>query len=365
MRFAAWSADRNPLHVDPEFARQTHFGRQVVHGVLTVLEALRSLPPGAAPKSLDIEFRNAIFIGDACEARATRDGDVTEIVMHAGDQMVLAIRADVADGATPADLTASDLALAAGHPPRTAPAVRTLGELEAGVEVHGRYPMEPAPGGPPPAIGATAARVLGLCSYVVGMELPGLRSLFTRITLDYHSEAPDSAALVYSARTTRFDPRFRILDTELRVAREDGGLVASGRLRSYVPFSPAQAELSELSARLAPSTSMLAGKVALVVGATRGLGADVASALAVAGCHVYASGRHDDEARRAAHQRLIDTGHDIEFLEGDAASAEATSAPRPRVAPTTSATLPANIEVDGARRDASSDSSACAGLNGT
>ena len=49
-RFADWSADRNPLHVDGEFARQTHFGQQVVHGVLTVLNALRAAADTLGPE---------------------------------------------------------------------------------------------------------------------------------------------------------------------------------------------------------------------------------------------------------------------------------------------------------------------------
>jgi len=42
VRFAAWSRDRNPLHVDAGFARQTYFGQPIVYGILTVLGSLAS-----------------------------------------------------------------------------------------------------------------------------------------------------------------------------------------------------------------------------------------------------------------------------------------------------------------------------------
>ena len=55
--FATWSADRNPLHVDPLFARQTHFGQQVVHGVLTVL---RSLGAAGRPRRVRAYARHRV-----------------------------------------------------------------------------------------------------------------------------------------------------------------------------------------------------------------------------------------------------------------------------------------------------------------
>ena len=74
-RFAAWSADRNPLHVDPGFARQTHFGQQVVHGALTVLRAMAAsaAPAGRPVRTLDIEFRNAVVVGPAYRVETGTD----------------------------------------------------------------------------------------------------------------------------------------------------------------------------------------------------------------------------------------------------------------------------------------------------
>src|SRR5688500_18589890 len=68
LRFAAWSGDRNPLHVDPEAARRSVFGRPVIHGVLTILRALGSGAVGADGdiRSLDVEFRGAVHPDRPC-----------------------------------------------------------------------------------------------------------------------------------------------------------------------------------------------------------------------------------------------------------------------------------------------------------
>lgn len=67
--FAALTGDRNPLHLDPVFARRTPFGRPIVHGMLsasfvsTVIGML--LPgPGALWTGLSIRFVRPAFAGD-------------------------------------------------------------------------------------------------------------------------------------------------------------------------------------------------------------------------------------------------------------------------------------------------------------
>ena len=42
-RFAALSGDDNPIHVDPEFAGRTRFGRTVCHGMLLYSTICRAL----------------------------------------------------------------------------------------------------------------------------------------------------------------------------------------------------------------------------------------------------------------------------------------------------------------------------------
>ena len=323
--FAARSGDHNPLHVDPEFARQTHFGEQVVHGVLTALETLAGAAAACGGRplgSIEIEFRGAVRIGRPYERDAEcRDGNTLTANLREPGQLVLGVRAALgpASEARPTDLSWIG---AAQSVMRQTPVARTLDELKAGVEVTGTYELSgqgALPGAP--TVTSVQAQTLALCSYLTGMEVPGLRSLFTRISLSFFDDPGTSPALVYRARTVRFDAQFRILDTELQVATPGGLLVATGLLRSYVPFSPTQADHAELSARLVPAASSLQGKVALVLGGTRGLGADVASALALAGCHTFVSARQDDRAGRELASRIQASGGAITFVQGDAGDA--------------------------------------------
>lgn len=74
--YAGITGDRNPLHFDEDFARNTKFGRLVVQGGLTtgLLHALVAMDmpgPGTVFLSQDWKFTAPVFIGDTITATAT------------------------------------------------------------------------------------------------------------------------------------------------------------------------------------------------------------------------------------------------------------------------------------------------------
>lgn len=90
MAFAMLSGDWNPIHTDEEFAKKTHFGQRVVHGLfglsmMTGLLDRTGLFGGSAIAMLDInnwQFKRPIFVGDTLHfemeivsKRLTRSGD--------------------------------------------------------------------------------------------------------------------------------------------------------------------------------------------------------------------------------------------------------------------------------------------------
>jgi len=73
-RFAALSGDHNPIHVDPEFAARTRFGRTVAHGLLlnTVLRGLlETLAPGARQIFQELMFPAPSLVGESLRFTAS------------------------------------------------------------------------------------------------------------------------------------------------------------------------------------------------------------------------------------------------------------------------------------------------------
>jgi enoyl-CoA hydratase len=71
--FAALSGDANPIHLDPEFARHSIFGRPIVHGLFTTSLFSRllgeELPgPGTIYLGQSLSFVRPVFVGDEVTA---------------------------------------------------------------------------------------------------------------------------------------------------------------------------------------------------------------------------------------------------------------------------------------------------------
>lgn len=71
--FANLSLDINPIHLDDAYARETQFGRRIVHGMLTggLVSAVlgTKLPgPGAIYLQQTLKFLAPVFIGDTVTA---------------------------------------------------------------------------------------------------------------------------------------------------------------------------------------------------------------------------------------------------------------------------------------------------------
>ena len=72
-RFIEITGDRNPLHVDEEFAKTTRFGRRVIHGMLTasILSTMVGMfipGTGAIYRSQTIRFLLPVHAGDTVTA---------------------------------------------------------------------------------------------------------------------------------------------------------------------------------------------------------------------------------------------------------------------------------------------------------
>lgn len=67
-QFAEVSGDRNPIHLDEEYAKTTRFKRRIAHGMLSAALISRvlaqKLGPGGIYLSQSLKFLNPIFIDD-------------------------------------------------------------------------------------------------------------------------------------------------------------------------------------------------------------------------------------------------------------------------------------------------------------
>ncbi len=74
--FAEISGDKNPIHLDDEYAAETRFKKRLVHGILTsgMISALLGMDlPGLGSVYIkqSLNFKAPVYIGDTITATAT------------------------------------------------------------------------------------------------------------------------------------------------------------------------------------------------------------------------------------------------------------------------------------------------------
>lgn len=75
-KFADVSGDRNPIHLDEEFAKTTRFGRRIAHGMLSAsfisaVLGYKLQQASVVYLSQSLKFTAPVFIGDTVTAKAT------------------------------------------------------------------------------------------------------------------------------------------------------------------------------------------------------------------------------------------------------------------------------------------------------
>ena len=81
--YAEASGDINPLHIDPEFAKTTIFGRTIAHGLLTLAFVSRVLSAWnwqgwAYGGELNVSFLGPVYPGDSVRV----SGEIDQIVQR-------------------------------------------------------------------------------------------------------------------------------------------------------------------------------------------------------------------------------------------------------------------------------------------
>lgn len=79
--FADLSGDKNPLHIDQQYAAESSFGKTIVHGVLTISifsQIIGMEFPGAGTIYLgqELQFKRPVFVGEEYRAEL----EVIEII---------------------------------------------------------------------------------------------------------------------------------------------------------------------------------------------------------------------------------------------------------------------------------------------
>ena len=315
--FARISGDRNPMHMDPVAARRLITGRQVVHGIHVLLQALEFWRPDmTAPLvSIACTFNNPLSVGDPAVYRQSfSTGNTWTIEVMTGGllcaQITLAQKRATAEGLPSiADDTAATPAQSQLHILQ-----HTEQPLDQTPEFHHAklYALTPVASDVSKHfphsnhfLGYEGLTSMLALSYFVGMVCPGLNSVFSSLSVDAIGSSSRDNQLLFSI--AKYDPRFRLFNIHFR------GVIEGSIKAFFRPPPQSQTSLQSLAQHV--DAEEFKGSRALVIGGSRGLGEATAKILAAGGANViisYATGFDDamatcDEINTAArsHCRVL------------------------------------------------------------
>ena len=156
--------------------------------------------------------------------------------------------------------------------------------------------------------------VLAWVSWCCGMLMPGRQSLIGQVALTFH-DGPAIGPLAFDVRTERFDPRFGKVSLAGRL-RSDGAPCADAAIQAFARPEPIAVNGDTLLAHVTRSDA-LRGRIALITGASRGLGASIAGALALQGADVFLNFRSGAAEAEAIQSAITSLGGSAHLVPGD------------------------------------------------
>ena len=313
--FQAASGDRNPIHVDANYARKAVTGRLIVHGVHAVMWAVESalLHKDFSIFRISAKFLQPIFIDEYVELWFEETSH--EFFIKSGDIRHVKIKV-VSDRTSPTPWREGHYGAPLVFSNLEAPAVLEKNDLRENTTFD--IPILSAPAHVQKLF-ANITRVFGISracelanlSSVVGMVVPGLNSIFASFDISINQKQ----SAINTVTIDRFDERFSIVDSAYR------GSYIEGKIRSVLRpevLKPVGVE------KIRVTDDLMQGAVSrsVVIGGSRGLGATITKMLALAGHRVlftYYAGEEDAETLR---NELTDKGCEVDYTRLDVRNCE-------------------------------------------
>ncbi len=320
--FAAASGDRNPLHLSGDYAHRTPFGERVVFGALSALRALAAIRPASGaqrPDRLNARFHSPLHVDRDYGVEVT-PGTVS-FLEHGKRLSTISVTwtdNPGQPGAIGATSGLRQMRIEAADPPPEDLAGLIGEEPEDIVYRFDAAALRRLSGGSLDAWADAELGALACASYLAGMEIPGAQALLLEVEIDFvFRSVAQTDTLDVSFGLSRYDARFGLLTLAAEL-RHDGVLLSRLRVRSLRRPHSVETDLDQARAELPRNAAALAGRKALVVGGSRGLGAQIVAQLALCGAEVaftYQSSAEEADRLVAA---LAGTDRTVRGYQGDA-----------------------------------------------
>jgi hypothetical protein len=305
--FADFSGDRNPIHINKEYARRAPVGAPIVHGIHVVLWALNLLvgKHNIFFKEIFVKFHYPIYLDEMVSCRL--NNGKTKIEVYSENIIYVSISLTVASHM---NIYKGDFGGRVTKIPLNELLISDISEMKR-VEFHHNVSLALVEHMFPNLfnkIGSTIVGEIGSLSAVVGMLIPGLHSIFSSFKLRFGS---------FEKRfidVTKVDARFGLV--VLNVVTDNLSADLSTIVRAApVTSVPLNCMLNSNLPKLD-----LNGRNILIIGGTRGLGCYTTKLMALMGANVTFTYANSIEDAITLKKEINKGGYINNFVHFDANS---------------------------------------------
>tara|TARA_R100001015_G_C4634518_1_gene201178 strand:- start:5194 stop:6537 length:1344 start_codon:yes stop_codon:yes gene_type:complete len=280
------------MHIDPQYARRSMFGSQVVHGINILLTALdlwsaESAEPFHISK-MKVAFRKPLTINQEItfDFQVNDDKSIKIVGIHNGN---LIIKVDLECSSDHKDFSFEDVNPKKENPMELEPAELEDFKDDFDLLLNPSFFEEMYPHLAKKAELDQMATLLAT-TRIVGMRCPGLRSVYSSLEVEFKDEILVNKKLEYHLR--KFDKRFNLLTIEGGTNSANFKILAFHRPK---PYSQDSIDIVKKHVKVEEFSDVKA----LIIGGSRGIGAISAKILAAGGADVSITyNRGEEEANQ-------------------------------------------------------------------
>jgi len=159
-----------------------------------------------------------------------------------------------------------------------------------------------------------------ILSQLVGMKLPGPGALYLSQTLDFTKPVFINDTVEARGTVKKIDPHTRVLTLRTEIFNQNGECVLDGCAQVKLMRMKQEEQAAMPETRAMPE-QMLGGKVALITGASRGIGRAIAALLAAHGAHVWINYLKSAQAAESLKAGIEAAGGRASLVAADAGNA--------------------------------------------